>query len=624
MGKKRLLWFFMALVALSVACSSLGASPDDQTPEATENPSANPPIQDPPSLSLASEFYELVYAGEDLTHPISDFFETIGIPVIQASDESTYRQMIERGEPLVFDFQIDVLSQAFSNGLMIVVDSFIQDLADHGYTAADPEGDLSSEYLYTKLESLPDLQALHDEDPALALVLALGQERARRDGRGEADPIWGDGMLDPLQFTLLSNLLSSSVQVEDPSVELGGIPRTWSFPSMATGSLLLRPLRMSAEGSAPSHEGALAPSTDFVSKLLKRWLKRFAELPRSPWDVYDFTVCASVHLFSHRAKLTLAPDEINRRDPESENVYQSEAMFELSFHFEPNNPAALIALQDAGCNNLPDNGPREGREVTWKIVDSPFISGSLNSHGALVSTEDNTGHSGVAYATFEAFDEEFPKDLWGSRRQEGGFIEARAHNLMPGHGALRAAVEGASTSESLGRWRDLAKLMVSFHPAEAIVEMRIEGESVKWFWEDGIFTVLEDGSLDGEGTGRIEGQTNCVITGTDGSYEGPPGTITGGYSFTVNGRINTEGEAPKFEFDIKGSGATVAVSFEDPKCGDLLWGIAKGFIITIAEAGSQIVPAGKIVVGAYDGATEAYDIPDIGTLIVSVKSTSGE
>ena len=59
-------------------------------------------------------------------------------------------------------------------------------------------------YSYTAASEVDPEVPLEEGTVLLALVRELGQERLRRSSETFLDPIWGDGRLDPLQFTLLS------------------------------------------------------------------------------------------------------------------------------------------------------------------------------------------------------------------------------------------------------------------------------------------------------------------------------------------------------------------------------------------------------------------------------------
>src|SRR5690606_11072434 len=125
-----------------------------------------------------------------------------------------------------------------------------------------------------------------------SLVRELGQERARRMNPEELDPAWGDGRLDPLQFTLLS----FTIFAKPASPEWG------SFDSAGPSLLQANP------GADFIKEQIKSQIKDKIEGDLTSAVQQIVEVPLDKKDAAKVSVCGSLILYGHKVSITNTPD----------------------------------------------------------------------------------------------------------------------------------------------------------------------------------------------------------------------------------------------------------------------------------------------------------------------------
>jgi hypothetical protein len=111
----------------------------------------------------------------------------------ESTDGKNGVAMIKAGKPAIFDVQLDMIGQGYANGMAVNLDSFLADLTTHGVKDASTSGPVTSATLKAAMTSLVGKTSYASQETLPGLVIALGQERARRLNLATPDPLWGDG-----------------------------------------------------------------------------------------------------------------------------------------------------------------------------------------------------------------------------------------------------------------------------------------------------------------------------------------------------------------------------------------------------------------------------------------------
>ncbi|RMD82830.1 MAG: hypothetical protein D6815_08205 [Candidatus Dadabacteria bacterium] len=432
--------------------------------------------------SVAAAIYDRVAAGQPLSAAeVAQIFESFSIPAVASSDGATFEGQLTAGKPPLLDFQAAAIGRAMAMQTLMPVDSFLAGVSAAGAAHASNGAPLTAASLGAALLPIALAQSYSADQVLPALVIALGRERAAR--AGGSDPVWGDGMLDPLQVALL--LYEIEYSAFSPAAGLQGTQHASAAPGgLATGvpartrGALPGPekpeaapaagkrARATAEPNAQLAAGAGTTSRSSRPKSAVRWVeaahwastaegpeRRFGSaLPTlSPLipkivrgqigakigKLIDFpigwtssigaSICASIVLYSYQMTLDVTPDLITHRRPGENSPYRSTATAHLEFDFQQdlNSLPKQIALFIGNCN-LPPKGPAR-KPVEWRI------DGKLPEHGSLVQKDTSTNALGDATATYEAVDELLPKELRAYFLLDSvtGNVWVKATDLMP-------------------------------------------------------------------------------------------------------------------------------------------------------------------------------------------------
>ena len=263
----------------------------DETPESISL--ELPPIDQ--VEEVAGVLYQGLSEGADLVSYIEEIYEALGIPVLNPETEmDQIETAIENQAPFTLESHLALIADALASGMTLNLASFITEINNQGFYALDSGGEVTLDYLSENIAYVSDQDELSPGEIQIALVLALGTARANTLYGEIKDPVWGDGLLDPLQSSLLWHLLDQVA----------------AFPQMDH-----------AQGSI--HLGAL-PNPQ-VHNLLGDLLGSLGETSA---HLKEF--CNTALIFGHQSQLTLSESQVYRMTPGSKKPAVSEATFTLS------------------------------------------------------------------------------------------------------------------------------------------------------------------------------------------------------------------------------------------------------------------------------------------------------
>jgi hypothetical protein len=383
-----------------------------KTQTVSPQPGTTPSITQPAPADLADvtaiarQIYDQVQASQDLAPLLGGIFAGLGIQVLSASaDGNQGLALIKAGKPVVFDAQLETIGQGYTQGMAVNVDSLMADLSAHGVMAANPSGPLTSTYLKTAMLSLAGKTSYSPAETLPALVIALGQERAKRLSLTGADPVWGDGWLDPLQYALLlygfsfrGILTVAGVQSPDPAVNSGLV--TWVEDRLGQGS------------------------SGFFDNLMNSL---------NQLNVPDYIICGLYYISNSRLVLS-GPSWVYHKQTDVTNPDPYQAMIKATLFLTAPTPRESDFMALAGCPTPPATGAFPNKPIHWSL------DSVAQQHGSFTSQETTTNADGTATATYTTIDEKTPQagrlPLALQKAQAG--LTAEATDLVPGHPQLEA------------------------------------------------------------------------------------------------------------------------------------------------------------------------------------------
>ncbi len=444
MSKKKLLAVCL-LVGAALSCGSSsksdpgadagGAGPDGAgsgrpgSGGKTNNPAAASTYED--VGSVAKLIYDAVEAGDDLAPHIGAVLEAFGVPVLEPDDADGALERLDAGLPFVTSLLVERMAAAYAQGRLVDAEGFAEGLAEQGVGLAFPyslsESGLDYSLLGALLYSFTAVGANEPDMPLGAgsvlpsLVVELGQERARRAKVDSVDPAWGDGRLDPLQFTLLSFTI-------------------FAKPARATRAL------SASEGSgSPKIQFLQFNPVDFIKSKLKdeaegqltSALQDLVEVPLDKQDAAKVSVCGSLILYGHKVSITNTPTLLWHA-PKAPNITSVEMTLTFEDDYYDNWARAVLGsdVTDlAGCK-FPRKGPIEGKSVEWSV------SSGLEGHGAYDLAGAVTDDLGKSLATWRTVRDEYPLacQVFEKQRDAVGATEAVVSGLLPGWSTVEAIV----------------------------------------------------------------------------------------------------------------------------------------------------------------------------------------
>jgi hypothetical protein len=386
--------------------------------------------------SVAKMIYDAVEAGEDVSPHIEAVFEAFGVPVLEPDDEDGALERLDAGLPFVTSRVVENMAAAYAQSLLVDAEGFSEGLSEQGVGLAFPYniegGDIDYSLLGGLLysftvggESEPDVP-LETGYVLPSLIRELGQERARRISMEFADPAWGDGRLDPLQFTLLSFTIFAA---PTSATQTLGLAETSGFPKF---SLLQS-----------------NPAADFIKDKIKDQLKDkvegdltsavqgLVEVPLDKKDAAKVSVCGSLILYGHKVAITNTPDLLWHA-PKTPNLTEVEMTLTFEDDYYDNWARAVLgsAVTDlTGCA-FPRKGPIEGKSIEWGV------SSGLEGHGSYDIMPSVTDDLGKAVATWRTVKDNYPPacQVFEKQRDAVGATEAVVSGLLPGWSTVETIV----------------------------------------------------------------------------------------------------------------------------------------------------------------------------------------
>ncbi len=378
-------------------------------------------IQIEPGKNVASseikawsqDIYNALDNGQDLAPIIEDILAYFA-PVFDTEDDShedLVYECIYAGVPFFLDAHSKDIAQGYSQGIMVDADSFFQSLNQAGFDESTEIIMLDYNNVWTHIWFYIITDALmqerdefypHEVLPALLYYLSLERGGSQPDA-------WGDGYLDPLQFTLLNYAFNYA------AIDMGGEVETAIFKRKN------------------------------IRRMVTGWVGRIIGVPTDYEEAAKECIIAPQYLYSYLIDLELDPDLIHKKQLEIVDPpdYESYATVQVDFYHEtgPFRQRLLDYLEF----ELPENGPQPDKPVEWTLQ-TPIMWRSpedvdLSEHGEISSGEFNTDEEGKARATYTAEDE-IDEDQRETQTSDTGHIYVRIKDLMLGRmrGVERAVV----------------------------------------------------------------------------------------------------------------------------------------------------------------------------------------
>ncbi len=414
---------------------------------------------------MAKAIYDQVQAGIPFDGgDIGLIFSLFGVAVISPTNEVAFQQKITANLPFLLDFQADTIARKLNEQYLITLDSFIASLATQGATAKAPAGPLTRSYLTANLAPLMTQTNYSPAEVLPALVLALSRERNAHYPVANPDPVWGDGLLDSVQFHLLFTSITYSA---NPSPTLmNASPDTVSLPpkTRQTGA------RLQGAFSRDWTPTLAGQGRNFITGQIGNLI----QFPLGAGPSAQAVLCSSILIYSYEFTIQATPVSIAQRTEDRSVPYQSTIKAILKFNFpqDVNSFPKQVALFAAGCN-LPANGTQAGKEVDWTLTDE------LPGHGSLTDHDVVTWPDGHVQAVYTAMDEAVPKALRANqiKKDATGLVEVRARNLVPGNWSKLEVVARAAAANPGGQGE--TRLFVSYYKMPQMsLKMRSDIHSV--------------------------------------------------------------------------------------------------------------------------------------------------
>jgi hypothetical protein len=372
---------------------------------------------------VARNIYDTLVAKQDLKPYISGVMTAFGVPPLGEADVATVDARFSQGLPLMFIPQVAEMADAFNDGGYISLDSFIASANAKGAKQKGTTNPLTRNYLTQKFAAFAGKMQYAPGQVLPAFVLALGKERARRFPPANPDPLWGDGLLDPLQLTLMLYAVSYSS----------------AAPLPAQAPLL----SVAAFNSAIVLASAVNPIEEFVKDQIKDQLtgelQDAVEIPLGEREAAQVSVCASLLLYGHKVRVTATPNLIYHRQTDGTAPWSTRVDALLTFEDDYwDNYLAIDRwmLNTLGNCTLPRRGPVEGKPIVWSMSDG------LIAHGNYNITPAATDVDGKGVANWQTVVETTPlaRRTFDNQRDAVGAAIVRAGSLVPGWSGLERIV----------------------------------------------------------------------------------------------------------------------------------------------------------------------------------------
>jgi hypothetical protein len=543
---------------------------------------------------VTAGIYDSAEAGGDLLDDsdLSDRIHAVMLAfgVSVESDIDVLDELYAARTPIFLEPQTYDLAAAFMDGGNVSLDDFVAAAAQAGATR-EGGGELTRAYLdevfgeiagkdeYTVAESLP------------AFVLALSAERAARYG-GD-DPLWGDGLLDPLQVTLLLYAVTHAAGAEaaEPPAERRTARRGHLRGKDVTGIIFEFTL-------------------DRIVGQLEGKVVEWVEWPTGPDDLAQSALCVSLLLYGHKLTVTASPSIIFHEQfdlptpPAHATNVKAELIFMDDYYWNSYGVRSDIAR--LGCT-LPKQGPVPNKPIAWGT------SASLVDHGSYDIYPPRTDDDGESTGRWSTVVETTPvsKRTPPNQKSADGWVLVRASEIVPGWNTLARAVgvgDDAGVKGDLG----MSELSVLYYEDPCLAGARAlrAGESCMDVYTG---TAKHTFLVDGEGYRMTADLTwTPVVSDPDGTLYEASGTVT--YEHFQAGCTVTVDPAT-VPLDIRTGSSDMDVLYgSDPVTytgsGSMFWNATLSFDCVDQEPGS-----GELFIGGgYFGVADPTEMTSPGLL----------
>ncbi len=393
---------------------------------------------------IARRIYDVSFAHEDLEPYLNGVMTAFGIPPLATDDVAQAESRYKRGLPLIFRPQLAQMADAFYNGDLYSLDSFIAAANERGVRQRGTNLPLTHEYLTLKFASYAEKNQYQVGQALPAFVLALGKERARRSPSAKLDPLWGDELLDPLQTMLLIYSVSYAGAKPVPPTASGTLQ-----PGRTAGFLRLSPLRSPVD--VPSL-GADNPLLDWIMDQLggevTGEIQEQIEIPIDEQDAAQVSLCASLLLYGYKTEVKTEPNQIYHNDGSRPAVTRVSVTVRFQDdYYSQTKPIDRWLIKTLGNCELPVQGLARGVDLDWSVSDG------LLKHGSYDYAQPQTDLNGTAWASWRTVPETTPKELrsFYTQRDAVGAAIVRVSGLIPGWGSLEKIVNLLRDTGAVGQ-----------------------------------------------------------------------------------------------------------------------------------------------------------------------------
>jgi hypothetical protein len=362
-------WVFV--LSLLAACRSTPSIPPEQSAQdAGQSALPDGDLSNPADVhdvdAVAKQVYD--FAEEEstaLAGTLGSIYKGLGIPIIPTDD--TMEQRLRDPRAIVFDVELELIAEGLRKGGVVTLESVIRQVNALTSSSAIPPAPLTLESLTEAASQLLSKADLSPQDRVPALVLALGRERARRLSASSADPVWGDRLLDPLQFHLLMQALGRDV----------------SPPAIATSGSLNREVRQ-------TRSRYFIDDVSQAVDILK--------------DLSCSVGCLIYAMLSAELKTSVTPYDgtVYRKSDDGSLPSRLEMSVSLTSKYDATMDEALY-LRACTCDADRRKGPLTSRQLVWEP------DAAAKAYGSMKESSKATNESGVGTAVYETNYETTPK-----------------------------------------------------------------------------------------------------------------------------------------------------------------------------------------------------------------------
>lgn len=473
-------------------------------PTPVADPGCESKLED--ASGTASALYGLIADAKDPLPLVTELVECMGIAVVPTTaDDATIQAVASGAPPAVLGIELDAVAAGLESGILINIDSIVDDLREKGATSNADGQPLTRSAFDNGIQTT----ASSDRPVRIIprLLQAISQERAQQVALDPVDSVWGDPSFDPFQMLLIYLGLEEASR------------RTQSAPPGAIAALAA----WSDVAEIGSGIEILEYFTDAVTIRLQH--SRFLH-------------CASVVGGFARLITSWFPASVWHRGGPGPETSEIRTLLTMVKQFTPRETAVLELL---GCRP-PSPGGIGGKTVIWYVDANAGAHGSLTAGQGLVTDKD-----GVATTTYQTITETTPQSqrIPPNEQQVNGTVTVQVQDLLtefPNFSAFWRALKDTSAQGSPSSYAEL-----DIHWYEPI------GYTVKIVWTEQWRTgKIDEGTFEGrldtpedcfpvehelclKGTGTVSGHRGGWQSCNPGIKERPEGVGVAEFHATIDG-----------------------------------------------------------------------------------------